>query len=193
MSPTPEHLAVAFANTLSSPGRDRIATPERFTRWASTWPAMSRLARELPAGDLGAVRAQRDLTQQLLHLLAAREAAAQQTAQGLLELVARPGLTAAPFRLTVEPSGVTVLGEPGDGVRHLLSRAVIDLVVTAQVTRLRCCDGVGCLKVFLAQRADRRWCDSLICGNRARVAAHSRRNAARAGPDAGQDVSASST
>jgi predicted RNA-binding Zn ribbon-like protein len=39
------------------------------------------------------------------------------------------------------------------------------------------CQGAGCLKVFTATRADRRWCDSAVCGNRARVKAHARRAA----------------
>jgi predicted RNA-binding Zn ribbon-like protein len=181
MSPTPEHLAIAFANTLSSLEHDRIATLEQFTAWAGPWPQLSRLAVDLPAAALAPIGAQRDATQRVLHRLAAREPVPTET----LNLATRPGLGAAPFELVHESEGIRVDGEPGPVIRHLLSRAVIDLVVGPHVALLQRCAGSGCRKVFLAQRPDRRWCDSRICGNRVRVAAHARRRTEAAGPQPG--------
>ena len=178
MSPTPEHLAIAFANTLSSDEQDRIATLEQFTEWTGPWPPLSRLAVDLPAAALAPIGAQRDATQRVLHRLAAREPVPTE----MLHLATRPGLDAAPFELVYESDGIRVHGEPGSAVRHLLSRSVIDLVVGPHVVLLRRCSGSGCRKVFLAHRPDRRWCDSRICGNRVRVAAHARRRS-EPGPD----------
>jgi len=174
MSRPTEHLAIAFANTLSSRSRDRIASPDGFASWASGWPTLSRLAVGLPESTLAAIRTQRDATQQVLHRLAAHQSAAREP----LELVTRPGLSAAPFRLVVDGATIRVDGEPEAALRHLLGRAMVDLLLGPLAGRLRQCAGTGCRKVFLAQRADRRWCDSQICGNRARVAAHAHRRSA---------------
>lgn len=178
MSPTHEHLAIAFVNTLSSPARDRIATPERFSGWAGAWPSLAPLAVKLPASALSAIRNQRDATQQVLRRLTHRESVAPE----VLEVATRPGLTAAPFRLVAEVGHIQVEGNPEAGIRYLLSSAVIELVLSPQISQLRRCAGVGCRKVFLTQRSDRRWCDSRTCGNRTRVAAHARRRAESPAP-----------
>jgi predicted RNA-binding Zn ribbon-like protein len=61
-------------------------------------------------------------------------------------------------------------------VRHLLSRATLDFLIGPEAGRLAHGGGSGCFLVFVAQRAGRRWCDSRVCGSRARVAAHARRH-----------------
>jgi predicted RNA-binding Zn ribbon-like protein len=181
MSPTPEHLAITFANTLSSLEHDRIATLGQFREWTGPWRPLSGLALDLPAAALAPIRAQRDATQLVLHRLAAREPVPTET----LHLATRPGLGAAPFELVHESDGIGVDGEAGPVIRHLLSRAVIDLVVGPHVALLQRCAGSGCRKVFLARRPDRRWCDSRICGNRVRVAAHARRRTNATGSQPG--------
>jgi predicted RNA-binding Zn ribbon-like protein len=181
MSPTPEHLAVAFANTLSSAEHDRIATLEEFREWARPWPPLSRLAVDLPAAALASIGAQRDATQSVLHLLAGREPVPPET----LRSATQPGLGGTPFELVHESAGIGVIGEPASVIRHLLGRAAIDLVIGPHVVLLRRCAGSECRKVFLAQRPDRRWCDSRICGNRERVAAHARRRTEAARPRPG--------
>ena len=181
MSPTPEHLAIAFANTQSSVEHDHIATLEQLTEWTGPWRPLSRLTVDLPASALAPIRAQRDATQQVLHLVAAHEPVPTEA----LHLATGPGLSAAPFELVPEPGGISVAGEPGSVIRHLLSRALIDLVVGPHVALLQHCAGTGCRKVFLAQRPDRRWCDSRVCGNRVRVAAHARRRTEVAGSQPG--------
>ncbi len=173
MSPSTQPLAVAFANTLSSTGRDRIATLEGFRDWAATWPAFDGMLARLPASAVAGIRAQRDATQLLLHRLADRDP----LPGDLLARATRPGLTAAPFRLLPTQRGVLAANaDASTSIEHLLGRAVVDLLLSPHLPELRRCSGTRCRKVFLAHRADRRWCDSRICGNRARVAAHAARH-----------------
>ena len=61
-------------------------------------------------------------------------------------------------------------------ISHHLARATFDLLLSAPTGVLRACAGGGCLKVFISSRSDRRWCDSKVCGNRARVSRHSARH-----------------
>ncbi|HEY0577691.1 MAG TPA: CGNR zinc finger domain-containing protein [Pseudonocardia sp.] len=166
-------LAIEFANTRSSAGRDRIATLEQFRGWAGGWPALAALAAELGEDELAEVLSQRDTTQTVLHRLVG----ADRLPEDVWERAMRPGLAAAPFQLVAVPGGgATLAGEPLATVRHLVGRALVDLVLNLRPGELHRCHGVGCERVFLARRAGRRWCDSRICGNRARVAAHARRH-----------------
>lgn len=52
-----------------------------------------------------------------------------------------------------------------------LALSVVDLVSQPDLSRLRRCDGESCGWLFLdsTRNRSRRWCDSLDCGNRARV------------------------
>jgi len=176
MPPVVDPLAVDLANTRSSAGRDRIGTLEQFRGWADGWPALAAPAGELSEGELVEVKSQRDTTQLVLHHLAA----AEPLPEAVWEQAIEPGLAAAPFRLVAVPGGgATLPGQPLSTVRHLLGRALVDLVLNLRPGELHRCHGVGCERVFVARRADRRWCDSRICGNRARVAAHARRHRER--------------
>jgi predicted RNA-binding Zn ribbon-like protein len=69
------------------------------------------------------------------------------------------------------------------GVMAEISRSAIDLVTTF-ADRLRRCDGPGCGRYFLRDRAHRTWC-SLGCGNRARVARHYSQHTVSARGDGG--------
>jgi predicted RNA-binding Zn ribbon-like protein len=73
-----------------------------------------------------------------------------------------PGLRPAGHAVDVE--GLLALRATRDNVQLLLHSA------TGEGRWER-----DCLKLFIASRPDRRWCDSAICGNRARVRAHYRR------------------
>lgn len=178
MTPSLEPLAIAFANTRSSSDRDRIATVEQVRRWAQPWPALSGLRSSLDAAVLGEIRALRDAAQSLLHDLAqARTPSAE-----LLDRVTRPGLASDALALRVTADGRITVGHEGTAaaaVLHLLSRGLVDFLISPQVERLRRCEGTHCYKVFVGQRSNRRWCESRICGNRARVAAHARSSANR--------------
>jgi predicted RNA-binding Zn ribbon-like protein len=60
-------------------------------------------------------------------------------------------------------------------IAHHLAHATFDLLLTG--SPLMTCQGHECLKIFLASRPDRRWCDSAVCGNRSRVRTHNHRHA----------------
>jgi predicted RNA-binding Zn ribbon-like protein len=178
MTPSTDPLAVAFANTRSSPGRDRIAAHEQFNRWAQAWPAFSGLLSCLDVTALREIHAQRDATQLVLHDLAQ----ASTPSAELLDCATRPGLAAASFHLRpTSPGQITACHHEAAAaaVLHLLSRALVDFLISPQATQLRRCQGTSCHKVFIGQRPDRRWCDSRVCGNRARVATHARLSAER--------------
>lgn len=54
------------------------------------------------------------------------------------------------------------------------------LLTSPDVASVSACPGIDCGWVFLNRRGRRRWCDMAACGNRAKVAAHSRRAKAKA-------------
>ncbi|MGN6577074.1 MAG: CGNR zinc finger domain-containing protein [Nocardioides sp.] len=55
-----------------------------------------------------------------------------------------------------------------------------ELLTSPQVAFVAACPGADCGWLFLDRRRRRRWCDMAACGNRAKVAAHARRQTARA-------------
>jgi predicted RNA-binding Zn ribbon-like protein len=55
-----------------------------------------------------------------------------------------------------------------------------ELLTSPEVAYVAACPGVDCGWLFLDRRRRRRWCDMAACGNRAKVAAHARRQAERA-------------
>jgi predicted RNA-binding Zn ribbon-like protein len=82
-----------------------------------------------------------------------------------------------PLTATIEPS-------TGPRLAANLALAVADLLHRSDLSKLRRCDGDGCGWFFLdtTRNRSRRWCDSLDCGNRARVRAYSRRRRAGSTP-----------
>ena len=66
------------------------------------------------------------------------------------------------------------LGTPG----LLLARAAEELLTGPDLRHVKACPGVGCGWLFLDRSGRRRWCSMADCGNRAKVAAHARRQRA---------------
>jgi predicted RNA-binding Zn ribbon-like protein len=58
-----------------------------------------------------------------------------------------------------------------------LARAMADLVCEEDFSRVKACEGTACTLFFIDRtRAQaRRWCTMAVCGNRAKQAAHRRR------------------
>jgi predicted RNA-binding Zn ribbon-like protein len=167
-----EPLPIAFANTRSSATRDRIATPDQLREWAAAWPSLEPLLARVPADGLPQLHAQRDATQAVLHALAVR-APPPSSAWRLATAAARGD---PPYRIALTAAAFAVTSRrPLASARHLLAQATVQLVLTMPTSGLRRCAGTDCRKVFVTGRQDRLWCDSLVCGNRARVAAHARR------------------
>jgi CGNR zinc finger/Putative stress-induced transcription regulator len=174
----PEPLAVSFANTFSSSSRDRIGSLAEFHAWTRDWPVLQPLAARLSTDELADVLERRTATQAVLHAIAD----ARKPPAAALVRATEPGLEQAPFRLRPATGGVTLGRVPAfDTLRHLLARSVADLLLGPQAVELRRCAGSDCRKVFVSARANRRWCDTRVCGNRARVAAHALRHAESAG------------
>jgi predicted RNA-binding Zn ribbon-like protein len=164
---SPEPVAVAFANTRSSGARDRLATLGQWRAWVDGWPGLRAVGRRIDADGLTALRGVRDDVQRVLRT---GDAAAAARVTGLAGR--RPaheiGWEAGRPVLVVPDAG-----DPAAAIAHHLARAAVDVLLMGPP--LRACQGHGCLKVFVATRADRRWCDSAVCGNRARVSAHRRK------------------
>ncbi|WP_224390226.1 ABATE domain-containing protein [Pseudonocardia sp. ICBG1293] len=168
---TADPLAIAFVNTRSSPARDRIDGLDPLTAWAAGAPALAGVVAALAEDDVVAVRRLRDAGQAVLRAVAGVAAPPPEP----WETVTRTGLAAAPMTLGWSDGAVvTGDGDPLPVVLHLLGRALVDLLVGPDVALLHRCQGTDCLRVFLARRDGRRWCDGRICGNRARVAAFAR-------------------
>jgi predicted RNA-binding Zn ribbon-like protein len=57
-------------------------------------------------------------------------------------------------------------------------RSAADLLVMDELSRLRQCEGTGCGFLFLdkSKNRNRRWCETDLCGNRARVRKHYQRS-----------------
>ncbi|MDE3720128.1 CGNR zinc finger domain-containing protein [Nocardiopsis sp. N85] len=173
-----EPVAVAFANTRSSAGRDRIDHLDLWRAWSGERPGLRTIGLAVDSEGLRHLRAVRDEVQAVLRATALA-APADATALGrTLELAG----AASPLTLRRRDDryelAVTGNGSAATAVAHHLARAAVDLLVTGPA--LTACAGQGCLKVFTATRAARRWCDGSVCGNRARVRAHHQRHSGSA-------------
>lgn len=169
-----EPAAVAFANTRSSAGRDRIDGLDPWRAWAGERPGLRAVGLAVDPGGLRRLRAVRDDVQAVLRAAALAEPPGGAALDRVLDLArarAPLGLDLHEGRYVLSaPEG----GDPAAVLTHHLSRAAVDLLVDGPP--LSACQGEDCLKVFTATRAARRWCDSAVCGNRARVRAHHRRH-----------------
>lgn len=71
--------------------------------------------------------------------------------------------------------GVPGAGDALPAPVDALAWAAVDLLTTADLTRVRTCPGRDCGWLFLDASGRRRWCDMRWCGNRAKVRAHAER------------------
>ncbi|GII80128.1 hypothetical protein Sru01_51100 [Sphaerisporangium rufum] len=168
-----EPVAISFANTRSSAQRDRIATLPQWRAWLDEWPGIRAAGHAVDAGGLLLVRTTRDDVQLLLHATTGRAPAEPGAAVRLLDLI-RLGTG---LELHWQAGHATLAVPPGTAPATLIARhlahAALGLLLTGPP--LGACQEQHCLKLFVTTRADRRWCDSAACGNRARVRSHHRR------------------
>jgi predicted RNA-binding Zn ribbon-like protein len=169
----PEPVAIAFANTRSSSARDRIATLPAWRTWIDRWSGLRSAGRAVDSKGLIALRSLRDDLQIVLRTAAVGRGLERAPAARLRELThSKPCVEvrwADGHATLVAPRGVT----PATTIAQYLARSALDLLVAGPP--LAVCEGHDCLKLFVASRPQRRWCDSAVCGNRARVAAFGRR------------------
>jgi predicted RNA-binding Zn ribbon-like protein len=64
--------------------------------------------------------------------------------------------------------------DPADIALSAVAQSAIDLVTGPLASRLRVCAAPQCSMMFVATNSKRRWCTPNGCGNRERVARHSR-------------------
>jgi predicted RNA-binding Zn ribbon-like protein len=175
-----EPLAVAFANTRSSAKRDRIGTLADWRAWIDAWPGLRPVGRRVDADGLSDLRRLRDDVQSVLHRVASGErddTAATARIVGFADSPPRRGIRWSACQPVIAAAG----GASASAVigQHL-ARATLDVVLNGP--NLTPCAGPECRKLFIPTRADRRWCDSAVCGNRARVRAHAERQRAAQEP-----------
>jgi predicted RNA-binding Zn ribbon-like protein len=168
-----EPVAVAFANTRSSADRDRIATLADWRAWIDAWPGLRPVGRRVDADGLVDLRRLRDDVQSVLHRVATGEHADTAATHRIVALAdSQPRRR---IRWSAGRPGIVAAGGafPAAIMGQHLARAALDVLLNGPDLTL--CAGRECRKVFIATRADRRWCESAVCGNRARVRAHAER------------------
>ncbi|MER6911535.1 ABATE domain-containing protein [Streptomyces sp. NPDC000594] len=162
---------------------DALAAPAALTGWfgsrrALFSPALRPLLDAAGAPDAAQVERCRELRRALRDLCAARVAGgappagatavvntAARSAAPWLELGTGPGFTAVPHWPQGDPV-LTALGE--------IALAGVELLTGERAGLLRACPAPACVLYFVQGHPRRTWCTP-GCGNRVRVARHSRR------------------
>lgn len=170
-----EPVAVAFANTRSSSQRDRIATVAQWRTWIDAWSGLRSAGHGVDADGLHLLRATRDDVQLLLRDAIGEAGPRREPPARLLQLARSASELDLHWRHGHPTLAAAAGGTPATAIAQHVAHATFDLLLTGPP--LMACKGDNCLKVFLASRPDRRWCDSAVCGNRARVRTHNHRHA----------------
>lgn len=184
-------LCVDFANTVHAPGSpagaldgfdDVVAFLEAAGAVdggeARRLRAVARASPRRSAAAFARGLAMRDMLRALLAALAAHEPVRRQWVEvvngvlrsgfGYLQLVAREG------RWSLTP-----VASPGDPLRALVpvARSAAELIQEGPGAPVRKCASPKCVLYFydVSRTGTRRWCSMTACGNRAKVAAHARR------------------
>jgi predicted RNA-binding Zn ribbon-like protein len=179
--------ALDFVNTVSWRGRaepqEWLVSYDDLADWAGgagvVSPAMARrlrrAARRRPAAAATALRQARHLREAIYRAFS-RQAAGKAPAQSDLELIQAAYAGAVRRAKVVTPTGthhwrLVDDGEDLNVVARAIARSAVELATSADLARVRECQGDGCGWLFLDQSRNRsrRWCSSTDCGNRARV------------------------
>jgi predicted RNA-binding Zn ribbon-like protein len=172
-------LAISLANTLVSdrPGRDLLTRVVDLKGWLARHQFHSLAASETELERF------RELRAAVRELFAACTADTRLPAQALATINAfaaraprAPRLRWRNGRLSAHLDSDASLSD-----QALAAIAGDAIALAASGQRLRACEGHSCRLYFVAEHPKRRWCDSRVCGNRARVARHAARHR-------GQDV-----
>ena len=176
-------LSLDFANTvddrLSDQPTETLTSYERFLDWAVQKNITERaLADELknsesePEQALNRVLELRELLYRLFSAAARKERVAEED----LELFNRYLAEAmSNIRITQKEGGFDWFCCPGSGgsesVLYPIVKSAADLLVSAQLDRIRVCADPECGWLFLdsSRNRSRRWCSMDSCGNRAKA------------------------
>lgn len=176
-----EPLALDLVNTrICRDGReaDLLDEPAALAEWLHAENSRVSWVGTVTATDLAEIRALRDAIDELLCASrAARQpqaAALNKVNAALAKPEAQPQLAwtaTAPYRIA-PPAG-----SQRAALLHRLAVDALDVLTGPQAQRLRQCAHPDCRLQFIARNPRRRWCSGALCGNRARVARHYRRQA----------------
>jgi predicted RNA-binding Zn ribbon-like protein len=179
MSQHSDPLALAFVNTLISdkPGRDRLSDLAQLRAWLTEAgaPAAAQSATDR------ALRDYRSLRGTLRRLFAAAAEGRQLDESDVDAINAVAARDPRSVALGAGADGGPLLLErslstsPTVQTLASIARSAIELLASTDAQRLGACAGEGCRLFFLAAHPARRWCDSRVCGNRARVARYAAR------------------
>jgi len=188
-------LCLDFANTWGDRARtesDRLASYGdllAFARQAgiASGPvvsALARLAARDPAAAVGAVTRARALREAIARLFSA-QARGREVSPGDVERLndaLMQGLTRLRVDRTEQGYRWRWSHDPIDLDAPLapIARSAAELLTSAELRRVRECDGDDCTWLFLdgSRSRSRRWCSMASCGNRAKARRHYRRRRA---------------
>jgi predicted RNA-binding Zn ribbon-like protein len=185
--------ALDFVNTLElqrDGALDRLADAETALRWLEQHELLHRetLDRLLAANandDDGRARLLRRIRRLRGALREVLDATVERRlpAQSALDDVNRALRAQYVQELLPAPNGVSLdhrhEGDPVEGALSRLTEAIAREVTSAEQERLRICANDQCRWVFKddSPGGRRKWCSMAVCGNRAKVARHRRRQA----------------
>jgi predicted RNA-binding Zn ribbon-like protein len=174
-----EPLALDLTNTHVRRGGvdvDLLDSPLALTAWLAAEVDRLPWSGASDAADLLAVRALRDA---IAELLRARRDGVRPASMALRQVNAALLTAAASRRLVWAGSGPrlapSTLARKRDALLHVLAVDALGLLTGRDADALRTCAHPDCVLQFVARNPRRRWCSTELCGNRARVARHYRR------------------
>jgi len=191
-----------FVNTVS----DRSTEPiehltgyPRLVAWArqagqidgATATRLEAVAADRPLAAQEVLDRARRLREALFALFAAAAAGRRADGDGLAAINAELPLATARRRLARDGDGYRLADDPDaepalDAPLAPVVRSAVELLTSDELDRVRECAADTCRWLFLdhSRNHSRRWCDMKVCGNRAKVRRHYRRQRAvgTAGP-----------
>jgi predicted RNA-binding Zn ribbon-like protein len=174
-----EPLALDLVNTHVHRGGvdvDLLDTPRALTAWLAAEADRLPWSGTCNAADLLAMRA---LRAAIAELLRARRAGVRPAAAALRQVNAALVTAAASSRLVWAAGGPrlapSTLARKRGGLLHALAVDALGLLTGRDADAVRTCEHPDCVLQFVARNPRRRWCSTALCGNRARVARHYRR------------------
>ena len=159
-------LAATLAARLKEQPRELLGKPADLNRWLVS----SGIAGRAPRATEGDVALARELREAIYALVSGRPASA---ARATLNAVA----ALRPARPKLSASGQLVMEGSAREYLATIAGLGVELLGSAERTRIRQCEGEGCALLFLdlSRSGARRWCSMSGCGNRAKAREFRRR------------------
>ncbi len=167
-------IALALVNTYSTRrGIDfeAIATAEALQSWLAGRGAHVE-RRDLGSGDVEIAHHLRTHVRALFEALESSVLADSRTVQELNRFsMATPGAPTLDTRGATLAAGWASTGDGPAAAFSAIARDAIAVALSPVASRIRTCDAGSCIRMFVPERASRRWC-STVCGDRVRAARH---------------------